>query len=336
MSLDKARPAESADRADYLANRLDAGSRSGSSQGATGTSPDGQRLARLAGEFESMLLVQMLREMRKSGSWKDEDDDKSGFGAETMFETLDTELASYITRSQGFGLAKSLEIQVGGGPAAGVNAIVPAQRPSIDLPTVNPDVRSRGSARPAKSADHAQDLANRLDAGSLSDPPQGAEGAGSIDPLANRVETSGFGWRRDPFSGATAYHRGVDLRAAYGEPIGAADAGTVVFAGDQRGYGQTVVVEHANGVRTRYAHLSSLMTEAGAEVKAGEAIGRAGRSGRATGTHLHFEVTQDGRPVDPHTFVAGGLKLEPVTADWGGAHGPTLPGVASETPSSAE
>ena len=98
----------------------------------------------------------------------------------------------------------------------------------------------------------------------------------------------------------------MDLRAAYGEPIGAADAGTVVFAGEQRGYGQTVVVEHTGGVRTRYAHLSSLMTEAGAEVKAGEAIGRAGRSGRATGTHLHFEVTQNGHPVDPHSLGSSG------------------------------
>jgi murein DD-endopeptidase MepM/ murein hydrolase activator NlpD len=163
--------------------------------------------------------------------------------------------------------------------------------------------------------------------------------AGSEDPAlrtTDRVETSGFGWRRDPFSGATAYHRGVDLRAAYGEPIGAADAGTVVFAGEQHGYGQTVVVEHANGIRTRYAHLSSVSTEAGAEVKAGEAIGRAGRSGRATGTHLHFEVTQNGHPIDPHSFSAGGLKVEGVTADWGSADGPTLPGVASETGSSAD
>ena len=123
----------------------------------------------------------------------------------------------------------------------------------------------------------------------------------------------------------------MDLRAAYGEPIGAADAGTVVFAGEQHGYGQTVVVEHANGIRTRYAHLSSVSTEAGAGVQAGEAIGRAGRSGRATGTHLHFEVTKDGRPVDPHNFPGGALKPERVTADWGVAHGPTLPGVASDT-----
>ena len=100
----------------------------------------------------------------------------------------------------------------------------------------------------------------------------------------------------------------MDLRAAYGEPIGAADAGTVVFAGEQGGYGQTVVVEHADGVRTRYAHLSSVTTEVGAEVKAGEAIGRAGRSGRATGTHLHFEVTQNGRPIDPQRVQCGGPK----------------------------
>jgi murein DD-endopeptidase MepM/ murein hydrolase activator NlpD len=263
------------------------------------TSAEGQRLARVAGEFESMLLLQMLREMRKSGSWKDEDEEKSGFGAETLFDTLDMELASYITKSQGgFGLEKSLIRQVTGG-AAGENA-VPARLPSMDLPMA-------------------------------ADPSPFTNRSAAVDPLADRVETSGFGWRRDPFSGATAYHRGVDLRAVYGEPIGAADTGTVVFAGEQGGYGQTVVVEHAGGVRTRYAHLSSVTTVAGAEVKAGEAIGRAGRSGRATGTHLHFEVTQNGHPVDPHSYSAGGLKVERVSADWGVGNGPSLPGGSSET-----
>jgi murein DD-endopeptidase MepM/ murein hydrolase activator NlpD len=311
----KALPAEGADSARYLANRLDAGSRSDTkiaplaigapadAKSPSGAAPttEGQRLARLAGEFESMLLVQMLREMRKSGSWEDEKGDNSGFGAETLFEMIDVELASYLTKSQGFGLEKSLVKQVTGNPAGGVNA-VPLQLPSLDLPTTDaPDVRSRGSV----------------------DPPP-------IDLLADRVETSPFGWRRDPFSGAATYHRGVDLRAAYGESIGAADAGRVVFAGEQGGYGQTVVVEHAGGVRTRYAHLSSLTTEVGADVKAGETIGRAGRSGRATGTHLHFEVTQNGRPIDPHSLSAGGLKVERVTADWGVGTGPTLPGVPSD------
>ncbi len=259
-AVDRSRPLDVADRGRRSSDR-----------------PEETRLAKLAGEFESMLLLQMLREMRQSGSWKDEEDEKDGFGADTLFDTLDMELASYITKTQGLGLEKSLVTQV------------------LREPDAN-DGRSR------RSSDRPQD----------------------------RVETSPFGWRRDPFSGATTYHRGVDLRAAYGEPIGAADAGTVVFAGEQRGYGQTVVVEHAGGVRTRYAHLSSLATEAGADVKAGDTIGRAGKSGRATGTHLHFEVTQNGHHVDPHTFVAGGLKVERVTADWGVASGPTLPGVASD------
>jgi murein DD-endopeptidase MepM/ murein hydrolase activator NlpD len=265
--------------------------------------PDAQKLARLAGEFESMLLLQMLREMRKSGSWKDDSEEKDGFGAATLFDTLDQELATYITKSQGFGLEKSLVNQVTGA-ALGISAIVPTQLPTVDLPTTD---QSWG-------------------------PPSGRPGPAE----AGRVETSPFGWRRDPFSGVNKYHRGVDLRAAYGEPIGAADGGTVVFAGEQGGYGQTVVVEHAGGVRTRYAHLSSLMTEPGAEVKAGEPIGRAGRSGRATGTHLHFEVTENGHPVDPRRLSAGGLKVGPAIADWGVANGPTLPGVSGTPGSSAE
>jgi murein DD-endopeptidase MepM/ murein hydrolase activator NlpD len=273
------------------------------------TSAEGQKLARVAGEFESMLLLQMLREMRKSGSWKDEDEEKSGYGAETLFDTLDMELASYITKSKGgFGLEKSLTRQLTGSTA--VESAVPSTLPSLDLPLSPGGASWERPAGPHGSAE----------AGSHADPA-----------ITHRVETSPFGWRRDPFTGTTAYHRGVDLRAAYGEPIGAADAGTVVFAGEQRGYGQTVVVEHGNGIRTRYAHLSSVSTEAGAAVQAGEAIGRAGRSGRATGTHLHFEVTQNGQPVDPHAYSAGGLKPEGVTADWGGGNRPTLPpGVASE------
>jgi murein DD-endopeptidase MepM/ murein hydrolase activator NlpD len=260
----------------------------------TASATEAQKLARVAAEFESMLLVQMLREMRKSGSWKDEQEGKDGFGAETLFDTLDMELASYITKVQGFGLEKSLVKQITGGGDA-TSPALPARLPSLDLP------------------------------------PSAVSGTGSLDPASivgdASAVTSPFGWRRDPFSGAATYHRGVDLRAAYGETVGAADAGTVVFAGEQGGYGQTVVVEHGDGVRTRYAHLSSLTTRVGAEVTAGESIGRAGHSGRATGTHLHFEVTRNGRPVDPQTYSPGGLKPEGVTADWEVGTGPTLPGV---------
>jgi murein DD-endopeptidase MepM/ murein hydrolase activator NlpD len=266
---------------------------------AQASSPDGQKLARLAGEFESMLLVQMLREMRQSGSWKAEDEDKQGFGAETMFDTIDVELASHLQKVQGFGLEKTLVRQIAGTAGAALPASLPLSTtmpPSLSAPLAGEPVASASPlGEPLSTTEHAT--------------------------------TSPFGWRRDPFTGATTYHRGVDLRAAYGEPIAAAGDGRVVFAGEQGGYGQTVVVEHGNGLRTRYAHLSAVLTEAGAEVKAGDAVGRAGRTGRATGTHLHFEVTRNGQPVDPQSFSPEGLKLEPVTADWEGGVGPSLPGV---------
>jgi murein DD-endopeptidase MepM/ murein hydrolase activator NlpD len=127
--------------------------------------------------------------------------------------------------------------------------------------------------------------------------------------------TSGFGWRADPFHGAAKFHRGIDIRAAYGQDVPSAGPGRVVSAGAEGGYGQTVVVEHAGGVRTRYAHLSATLVVSGDEIREGQVVGRAGHSGRATGTHLHFEVmTASGEPLNPEHFA--GLKAEGLVADF--------------------
>jgi murein DD-endopeptidase MepM/ murein hydrolase activator NlpD len=126
-----------------------------------------------------------------------------------------------------------------------------------------------------------------------------------LKPVGGAV-TSAFGWRRHPITKEIKFHQGVDLRAAYGQEVQAAAPGKVVFSGDQGGYGATVVVEHADGTRTRYAHLSARLVKKGDEVGAGEALGRAGRSGRATGTHLHFEViAPDGQRVEPERWAGG-------------------------------
>ena len=127
--------------------------------------------------------------------------------------------------------------------------------------------------------------------------------ARSVRPVHGEV-TSAFGWRRDPFTNRLKFHQGVDLRAAYGQEVQAAGAGKVVFSGEQGGYGTSVVIEHRDGTRTRYAHLSAVTVGKGDEVSAGETVGRAGRSGRATGTHLHFEVIgRDGRRVEPQQWA---------------------------------
>jgi murein DD-endopeptidase MepM/ murein hydrolase activator NlpD len=121
--------------------------------------------------------------------------------------------------------------------------------------------------------------------------------------------TSGFGWRRDPFTGTSRFHAGVDIRASYGRDVAAVAAGRVVSAGVEGGYGQSVVVEHATGLRTRYAHLSEIDVQSGQAIDSGSVVGKVGQSGRATGPHLHFEVLKNGKAVNPE---AGGRLLAAV------------------------
>ncbi|MEZ4399723.1 MAG: M23 family metallopeptidase [Kofleriaceae bacterium] len=113
------------------------------------------------------------------------------------------------------------------------------------------------------------------------------------------VESSGFGWRRDPFHHRAKFHKGTDFRADRGTPVYAAGAGVVLIAGRQHGYGNVIYVDHGGGVITRYGHLSKIEIRAGDAVAAATLIGRVGATGRATGPHLHFEVRLDGRAVDP-------------------------------------
>ncbi len=113
------------------------------------------------------------------------------------------------------------------------------------------------------------------------------------------VESSGFGWRRDPMNHRSKFHKGTDFRADRGTPVYAAGAGLVAFTGRQSGYGNVIYVDHGGGLVTRYAHLSRIETRPGAPILAGVQIGRVGATGRATGPHLHFEVRLDGRAVDP-------------------------------------
>jgi murein DD-endopeptidase MepM/ murein hydrolase activator NlpD len=133
---------------------------------------------------------------------------------------------------------------------------------------------------------------------------------------AGSTVTSGFGWRQDPLTGVAAFHKGIDVRASYGEAVSAAGPGRVVVAQSQGGYGQTVVVDHGGGLQTRYAHLSAISVQVGDTVDAGASVGRAGRSGRATGTHVHFEATQGGQPVNPAELPLR-LKAATLVADVG-------------------
>jgi murein DD-endopeptidase MepM/ murein hydrolase activator NlpD len=115
---------------------------------------------------------------------------------------------------------------------------------------------------------------------------------------------SSFGYRRDPFTRREKFHAGCDIKAHWGQPVGASLPGTVQFAGWSHGYGNLIIVEHGGGVATHYAHLSSFAVEPGEHVERGSIIGYAGSTGRATSPHLHYEVRLDGSAVNPLEVLA--------------------------------
>ena len=123
-------------------------------------------------------------------------------------------------------------------------------------------------------------------------------------PLNSRFRySSQFGYRRDPFNGEMRMHEGVDMRAASGTPILATADGVVTFAGWKGGYGRMVKVRHDFGFETVYGHLRKIRVSIGERVSRGDRIGDMGNSGRSTGTHLHYEVRTNGKPVNPMTYM---------------------------------
>ncbi len=119
------------------------------------------------------------------------------------------------------------------------------------------------------------------------------------------VVSSGFGMREDPLTGGSRLHDGLDIAAPEGTVIRAAMPGKVAFSGVKKGYGNVVILDHGNGLRTLYGHNRRNLVEKGVFLKAGTALAEVGSSGRSTGPHLHFEVTRDGQPSDPLAFLPG-------------------------------
>jgi murein DD-endopeptidase MepM/ murein hydrolase activator NlpD len=121
-------------------------------------------------------------------------------------------------------------------------------------------------------------------------------------PVVGKISSS-FGWRRDPVRGGRDFHTGLDIRAPKGRPIVAAAAGKVVHSGLMGGYGRTIVISHPGGITTLYGHASKLLVSAGTNVKRGQRIALIGSTGRSTGNHVHFEIRQGGRPMNPLKYI---------------------------------
>ena len=137
-------------------------------------------------------------------------------------------------------------------------------------------------------------------------PEKSTESATSYQwPVRARI-TSKFGMRRDPFTGESRFHRGLDLAAGEGTPVEACREGRVIKSAYQKGYGNVVILDHGNGITTLYAHNRENLVKEGEWIRKGAPVAEVGSTGRSTGPHLHFEVRRHGKHLDPLEFLGQG------------------------------
>ena len=122
-------------------------------------------------------------------------------------------------------------------------------------------------------------------------------------PVSSGWISSGYGERNDPFTGKKAHHNGLDFAGIKGSEVVAVASGAVTWSGSRQGYGKLLEIDHGNGYITRYAHNDELLVKDGDSVTAGQEIAKMGATGRASSSHVHFEVLHNGKAVNPNKFV---------------------------------
>lgn len=125
----------------------------------------------------------------------------------------------------------------------------------------------------------------------------------TIWPTDSRKITSTFGYRKDPFNSRAAFHSGLDISADLNSPVYSTADGVVHYIGNDRSPGKNIIINHGNGIQTRYMHLNDILVEEGEQVEKGQKIALSGNTGRSTGPHVHYEVIKDGVTVDPKLYL---------------------------------
>ncbi len=232
--------------------------------------------------FEALFINQMLKEMRNTIS-------KSGFlhgapGEDIYTSLFDAELSKLMASSGGIGLENTLLKQL--------------------------TLEFNGNESLPKLLNQANDKKSSVDAGVTGDSGDKTAEKNLLGlqkfkfPLHGKV-SSGYGFRKDPFTGDTRFHHGLDIAALEGSPVHPASGGKVIFSGEKQGYGNIVEIMHGNGYVTRYAHNMENIVKQGDMVNTSDLIAYVGSTGRSTGPHLHFEVIKDGVSIDPRTLPYG-------------------------------
>jgi len=245
--------------------------------GASLSGKDKAELKKVAEEFEAVFIAQLLKIMRET--IEESGMEGSGFGKSIYTDLFDQEIALSMAKRG----------------ALGIGDII--YKSFADREAIPADEFSEAS-RPGQAADSrtAPDSVNKIARAPAAESSR--EVPVNFLPV-NAPISSDFGMRKDPFTGKAQFHKGVDLAAPAGTPVVAALPGKVISAGYESGYGNTVLVEHDGGLRTRYGHLESINVKAGDIVTSDDTLGKVGSIGRSTGAHLHFEVIRMGVQVDP-------------------------------------
>ena len=207
---------------------------------------------------------------------------------EATLQKLQDQLSSYEDRTRELAIVAGVE-SLGDGVEAGIGGSAPEEASLPDLPRIQ--------AR-AALLDGALDTVEAR----LEQRMRWISSTPAISPVRG-ILTSGFGYRADPMTHGRGNHQGIDIAAAYGQPVHASGDGIVLQAGDQGGYGKAVFLAHGYGMTTRYGHMSAITVRPGQRIKRGDVIGKVGNTGRSTGPHLHYEVRVDGEPLNPIGYM---------------------------------
>ncbi|CAG1772299.1 Murein DD-endopeptidase MepM [uncultured bacterium] len=242
-----------------------------------------KELRAAAAEFESLFINQMMKSMRESIG---KSELFHGGNAEEIYTSmLDTELSKNMAKAGGIGLANMLLRQLSD---QGPEALSHAGGPAASKARLSPR-----SAAPAEEPATA----------SVPPAPIEAQEEGFSFPVREMKRiSSAFGERKDPFTGKTRFHHGMDIAAESGTPVYPASSGKVIFSGRKGGYGNMVEVLHENGIVTRYGHNAENAVKEGDTVSPSQPIAFVGSTGRSTGPHLHFEVLRQGKALDPESL----------------------------------
>lgn len=206
---------------------------------------------------------------------------------------------------------QTAERQTKAEPAFRLPSLEDALRMGTLVASLSPEEQQAAQAQAAAQStgqDFASAYPEHIGGGSVVKNPPVAEFVSALAPQENFAMpvngdiSSPFGWRIDPINHARAWHTGLDIQAESGSRVTASMAGTVTFAGEDKELGNMIVIDHGNGIESVYGHNSELLVKAGDTINSGTQIARVGSSGRTNGSHLHFEIRQNGLSINPEPY----------------------------------